>query len=61
MVLGYLIGMMEIQDMRAAYERKFGKPATPKLFFDKLLRIGSLPPSLVRAELLGEPIPGVTH
>ena len=57
MVLGYLIGMMEIADMRAAYEKKFGKPATPKVFFDKLLRIGSLPPSLVRAELLGEPPP----
>ncbi len=56
MVLGYLIGMMEIADMRAAYERKFGKPSSPKVFFDKLLRIGSLPPSLVRAELLGEPI-----
>lgn len=54
MVLGYLIGMMEIADMRAAYERKFGKPATPDVFVDKLLRIGSLPPSLVRAELLGE-------
>ena len=54
MVLGYLIGMMEIADMRAAYEKKFGKPAKPKVFFDKLLRIGSLPPSLVRAELLGE-------
>ena len=56
MVLGYLIGMMEIADMRAAYERKFGRPAKPKEFFDRLLRIGSLPPSLVRAELLGEPI-----
>jgi uncharacterized protein (DUF885 family) len=61
MVLGYLIGMMEIADMRAAYERKFGKPATPKQFFDKLLRIGSLPPSLVRAELLGEPVPRLAH
>jgi hypothetical protein len=56
MVLGYLIGMMEIADMRAAYERKYGPPAAPKQFFDRLLRIGSLPPSLVRAELLGEPI-----
>ncbi len=61
MVLGYLIGMMEITDMRAAYERKFGKPTTPKQFFDKLLRIGSLPPSLVRAELLGEPIAVATQ
>jgi uncharacterized protein (DUF885 family) len=54
MVLGYLIGMMEIADMRAAYERKYGKPAKPREFFDKLLRIGSLPPSLVRAEVLRE-------
>ena len=61
MVLGYLIGMMEIADMRAAYERKFGTPSSPKQFFDKLLRIGSLPPSLVRAELLGEPIADTTQ
>jgi uncharacterized protein (DUF885 family) len=59
-VLGYLIGMLEIQDMRAAYEKKFGKPAKPHVFYDRLLRIGSLPPSLVRAELLGEPL-RVTH
>lgn len=58
MVLGYLIGMLEIMDMRAAFEQKFGKPAAMSGFVDKLLRIGSLPPSLVRAELLGEPIGG---
>jgi uncharacterized protein (DUF885 family) len=55
-VLGYLIGMQEIQDMRAAYEKKFGKPARPHEFYDRLLRIGALPPSLVRAELLSEPL-----
>jgi uncharacterized protein (DUF885 family) len=55
-VLGYLIGMMEIADMRAAFERKYGKPKTMDVFVDKLLRIGSLPPALVRAELLDEPI-----
>jgi uncharacterized protein (DUF885 family) len=61
-VLGYLIGMMEIADMRAAFEKKFGTPKTMDVFVDKLLRIGSLPPALVRAELLGEPIamPGTT-
>ncbi len=58
MVLGYLIGMLEIMDMRAAFEKKFGTPATMNVFVDKLLRIGSLPPPLVRAELLGEPIEG---
>jgi uncharacterized protein (DUF885 family) len=56
MVLGYLIGMMEIQDMRAAYDKKYGRPAKPKEFYDKLLHIGALPPSLVRAELLSEPV-----
>lgn len=59
MVLGYLIGMLEIADMRAAYERKYGKPSRPKEFVDRLLRIGSLPPALVRAELLDEPFTGV--
>lgn len=52
-VLGYLIGMIEIQKMRAEYEKKFGPPATPRVFYDRLLRIGALTPSLVRAELLG--------
>lgn len=56
MVLGYLIGMTDIQAMRAAWEKKYGKPARPKDFYDKLLRIGAIPPSLVRAELLGEPV-----
>lgn len=56
-VLGYLIGMLEIQEMRAAYEAKFGKPKEPRVFYDRLLRIGALPPSLVRAELLGEKPP----
>ena len=55
-VLGYLIGMMEIADMRATFERKYGKPKTMDVFVDKLLKIGSLPPALVRAELLDEPI-----
>ncbi len=56
-VLGYLIGMMEIEAMRAEYNRRFGQPKEPREFYDRLLRIGSLPPSLVRAELLGEPLP----
>lgn len=57
MVLGYLIGMMEIQSIREAYYRRFGKPVHPKEFYDKLLRVGAIPPALVRAELLGEELP----
>jgi len=52
MVLGYLLGMQEIADMRAKWEQKYGKPATPNVFFDKLLHIGAIPPGLVRRELL---------
>ena len=44
MVLRYLIGMMEIQDIRAKWEEKYGKSAKPKEFFDKLLRTGAIPP-----------------
>ena len=53
-VLGYLIGMMEIEEMRDAWIAKHGEPAEPRDLYDRLLRIGSLPPSLVRAELLAE-------
>jgi hypothetical protein len=34
------------------------RSTTMDVFVDKLLRIGSLPPALVRAELLDEPIGG---
>lgn len=56
-VLGYLIGMMEIQDIREDYYSRFGKPERPREFYDKLLSVGSIPPALVRMELLGEEDP----
>ncbi len=52
-MLGYLIGLMEIQDIRAEYYEKYGKPDKPKEFYDKLLSIGAIPPALVRLELFG--------
>jgi len=52
--LGYLIGSMKIEEMRAAWIAKYGEPDEPRDFYDKLLIIGSLPPALVRAELLDE-------
>ncbi len=52
--LGYLIGSMKIEEMRADWIAKYGEPAEPRDFYDKLLIIGSLPPTLVRAELLSE-------
>ena len=52
--LGYLIGSMKIEEMRADWIAKYGEPDEPRDFYDKLLIIGSLPPALVRAELLDE-------
>jgi uncharacterized protein (DUF885 family) len=52
--LGYLIGSMKIEEMRAEWIAKYGEPAEPRDLYDKLLTIGSLPPSLVRAELFSE-------
>jgi len=50
-VLGYLIGMQEIEAIRAEYVACFGQPDPPSVFYDQLLRIGSIPPALVREEL----------
>jgi uncharacterized protein (DUF885 family) len=52
-VLGYLIGMQEIQAIRDDYVAEFGAPSPPSVLYDRLLTIGSIPPALVREELLG--------
>jgi uncharacterized protein (DUF885 family) len=50
-VLGYLIGMQEIEAIRAEYIERYGVPEPPSVFYNQLLRIGSIPPSLLREEL----------
>jgi uncharacterized protein (DUF885 family) len=52
-VLGYLIGMQEIQAIRDDYVAQSGQPSPPSVLYDRLLTIGSIPPALVREELLG--------
>lgn len=52
-VLGYLIGMQEIGSIRAEFIDRYGEPDPPSEFYDPLLRIGSIPPALLREELLG--------
>src|SRR5210317_1502565 len=52
-VLGYLIGMEEIMSIRADWIEAFGEPTPPSRFYDDLLRVGSIPPLLVRESLLG--------
>jgi uncharacterized protein (DUF885 family) len=52
-VLGYLIGMQEIADIRDAWIEEYGEPAPPSEFYDRLLSVGSIPPALAREALLG--------
>jgi len=52
-VLGYLIGMQDIMAIRQSYIEKYGQPAAPSEFYDQLLRVGALPPVLVRQSLFG--------
>ncbi len=53
-VLGYLIGMQEIEGIRADYIAKYGEPAPPSEFYDRLLSVGSIPPALVRESLFAQ-------
>ncbi|MBL8270502.1 DUF885 domain-containing protein [Steroidobacter sp.] len=50
-VLGYLIGMQEIAQIRADYIKQYGEPNPPSEFYDRLLSVGSIPPALVRESL----------
>ena len=50
-VLGYLIGMQEIEGIRKDYVAKYGEPSPPSEFYDRLLSVGSIPPALVRESL----------
>ena len=50
-VLGYLIGMQEIEALRAEYVKRHGEPDPPREFYDRLLSVGSIPPALAREAL----------
>ena len=56
-VLGYLIGMQEIERLRDDWVAANGLPNPPSKLYDALLSAGGIPPALIRAELLGEEIP----
>lgn len=51
-VLGYLIGMQEIGKIRDDYVAAHGEPSPPSEFYDRLLRVGAIPPALARRALL---------
>ena len=50
--IGYFMGMSEILKMRDEYRARMGDQFTLKEFHRRLLEIGSMPPALVREELL---------
>jgi uncharacterized protein (DUF885 family) len=50
-VLGYLIGMQEIEGIRKDYVAKYGEPSSPSELYDRLLSVGAIPPALVRESL----------
>jgi uncharacterized protein (DUF885 family) len=52
--IGYFMGMSEILKMRDEYRQRVGGAFTLQEFHDRLLRIGSMPPALVREALLGQ-------
>jgi uncharacterized protein (DUF885 family) len=54
-VLGYLIGMQEIEAIRADWVARYGRPDPPSEFYDRLLEIGAIPPALLREELFAVP------
>ena len=49
--IGYYMGMSEILKMREEYRARRGAAFTLKEFHDRLLKIGSMPPALVREVL----------
>lgn len=53
-VLGYLIGMQEIEEIRKDYIARYGEPSPPSEFYDRLLSVGSIPPALVRESLFAQ-------
>lgn len=50
--IGYFMGMSEILEMREEFKQRRGAAFTLKDFHDRLLRIGSMPPALVRDALM---------
>lgn len=50
--IGYFMGMSEILKMREEFKQRRGSAFTLKDFHDRLLRIGSMPPALMREALM---------
>lgn len=56
-LIGYFTGKMQLMDLRRAYREKLGAAYSDRAFNDAVLAEGSIPVALIRAKLLGEPVP----
>lgn len=56
-LVSYFAGKMQILELREAYREKMGTAYSDRAFHDALLAEGSIPVALIRAKLLGEPVP----
>jgi hypothetical protein len=56
-LISYFAGKTQILQLKAAYREKLGADFTERKFHDALLAEGSIPLTLIRAKLLGEPVP----
>ena len=55
----YFTGKLQILELKEAYRKKLGDAYSDRAFHDALLAEGSIPLALIRAKLLGEPVPGL--
>jgi hypothetical protein len=58
-LIGYFSGKMQILALRDEYKKKLGAAYSDRAFHDALLAEGSIPVALIRAKLLGTPVPGL--
>ena len=54
----YYAGRTQLVELRDAYRAKMGAAYDPRAFHDAVLAEGSIPVALIRAAVLGEPVPG---
>ena len=56
-LIGYFAGKMQLRALREASQKKLGARYDERAFHDAFLAEGSIPIALIRAKMLGEPIP----
>jgi len=56
-LIAYFTGKMQLMELRRAYRAKLGAAYNDRAFNDAVLAEGCIPVALIRAKLLGEPVP----